>query len=155
MKTLTNCVLVICATFLLNGCFSLGLRSSAGFYGPVPPSTELDGSYHQGKLSFIAQHDIEDVRIAVNKAAGFEGLFFDVQNEIMLSGVTHWFSPGSTVPCTPDQVYAVYLNNEGKRKTRVTVVVDHMSFCLSGVNTAHMLAQKLTANINSVLATYE
>jgi hypothetical protein len=148
------CSLLCFLMVLIAGCSSAPLASSVGYYGQTPGRQEVKGSYGQSLQTFVVEHDTEDVRKAVITAAGINGLTFDVVKDNMLSGSAQWVPPGFTGGCAPSQVYAVYLNEAGKRKTSVTIVADHLSFCAAGTNSQLLLVQRLVSATNSVLATY-
>jgi len=145
---------LLCFSILLIVGCSAPLASSVGYYGLTPGKQNVKGSYGQSFKTFVVDYDAEDVRKAAITAAGMNGLTFDVLNDNMLSGTGQWVPPGFTGGCGPNQVYAVYMNKIGKRKTSVTIVVDHVSFCAAGTNSQILLLQKLVSGINSVLATY-
>jgi len=143
---------LLCFSILLvMGCAG-PLVSSVGYYGPTPGPQKVKGSYDQAVKTIDADYDAEDVKKAVIQGAGIIGLTFDVVNDNMLSGTTRWAPPGSEY--IANLVYAVYISKIGKRETRITIVVDHLSFAGGGAHWPILLAQRLVASINSVLATY-
>jgi hypothetical protein len=145
---------LLCFSILLiAGCAPL-VSSSVGYYGPTPGPQKVKGSSGQAFQTFMAEHDAEDVRKAAIKAAGMNGLTFDVVKDNMLSGTAQWVKPGFPGTCTPNQVYAVYISEVGKRKTSVTIVVDSLNYCSGGANSHLLLVQRLVSTMNSVLATY-
>ena len=144
-------VLLACSILLVAGCASM---SGPVSYGPDPVPQTIKGSYKQVFQKLVVEHDVEDVRKAVIEAAGMNGLTFDNIEENRLSGTGNWVYPGFTGGCEPKQIYVVYMSKSGKRKTTVTFILDHMSFCASGMD-PHILLQKLVSGMNSVLATYD
>jgi hypothetical protein len=146
--------LILFSILLIFGC-AAPIASSVGYYGPTPTKEKVKGSYGHWLQTFAVEHDTEDVRKAIIKAAAINGLTFDVIKKDMLSGFAQWVPPGFTGGCTPNQVYAVYISTAGKRKTSVTIVADHLSLCASGHNPQLLLVQRLGTSMNSVLATYD
>ena len=144
-------------------CFSLPLifscaapiMSSVGYYGPKPTQEKVKGSYGHWLQTFVVDYDTEDVRKAAVKAAAINGWTFDVIKENILSGFAQWVPPGFTGGCTVNQIFAVYISAAGKRKSNVTIVADHISFCAAGTNSQVQIVQRLAASLNTVLATYD
>ena len=147
-------ILILISISLLIGC-AAPMTSSVGYYRNQPSGEKVKGSYGHWSQSFNVDHDSEDVFKAAIKGAAINGWTFDVKTPSMLSGYASWVPPGFTGGCTTNQVFAVYINPVGKRKTNFTIVADHMSFCASGMNSQVLIVQKLAASINSVLATYD
>lgn len=155
MVTRLNRIAILSLLISLVACDTVPVVSSAGYYGAKPGTQKVKGSYGQSIRRFIVDYDAADVRHAAKKSLGLDAVFIDVERKNMLSGVGHWVPPGFTGGCQPDQVVAIYTEKAGKRKTSVTVIVDHLSFCASGTNPESRLAQRVVSNLNTILATYD
>lgn len=94
----------------------------------------------------MVEHDAQDVKTPIIKAAGIMGLSFDNIENNRLSGSGSWVYVGFTRVCMPELKYVVYLRVSGKRITTVTFIVDSLTYCESGYG-PDLLIPKLAAAI--------
>jgi hypothetical protein len=136
---------------LVAGCATM---SGTDSYGPDPVPQTIKGSYNQGLKNYVVEHDAQEVKTAVIKAAGMMGLTFDKIENNRLSGSGSWVYVGFTKVCMPELKYVVYLRESARQTTTVTFIVDSLTYCESGYG-PDFLIQKLAAAMNDVLAAYD
>jgi len=131
------------------GCATM---SGTDSYGPNPVPQTINGSYDQGFKSYVVEHDAQDVKNAVIKAARIIGLTFNNIEDNRLSGSGSWVYVGVTRVSMPKLKYVVYIRESGKQTTTVTFIVDSLTYCEPGYGPDYLI-RKLAAAMNSVLAT--
>lgn len=153
MKT-AKWITLFSAVALISGC-AASMSSSEGLYGSTPAN--IEDSDEKAMLSFdVVGHDMVDIRYAVKQAAGLDGLLVDVEKEHMLSG--YGLSSGPQAMRCPNSrgyTFAAYFKAAEQSRTKVTILVDAIGLCIGDGDSAQFVAQKLMANTNKILLSYE